>query len=392
MQMEKIKIADACELLNGYAFKSEKYVESGIRIIIIANVQKGFIEDNSPVFYPMDLQELDKFMLKSGDLLVSLTGNVGRVAILEKNMLPAALNQRVACLRLKTNKINRGFLFHILNSDFFEQQCIQSSKGVAQKNMSTEWLKEYEISLYSLEEQRKITEILDEIRRIIVLRNKELEKLDNLIKARFVEMFGDVKTNIFGWKRCIFDEITTKITDGEHGTVPRVEEGKGHLYFMARNITKDGLIDLSEVSFVPDSVHQKIYKRCNPEANDILLVCVGATIGKSALVSEELGEFSMARSVALLKPNKEKVNSLFLLNLLRSDAVQNDISNCAHAAAQAGLYTNMIKKLDAFLPPMELQKEFADFAKQIDKSKVAVQKALDETQLLFDSLMQEYFG
>lgn len=186
MQMEKIKIADACELLNGYAFKSEKYVESGIRIIRIANVQKGFIEDNSPVFYPMDLQELDKFMLKSGDLLVSLTGNVGRVAILEKNMLPAALNQRVACLRLKTNKITRGFLFYILNSDFFEQQCIQSSKGVAQKNMSTEWLKEYEIPLYSLEEQRKITEILDEIRRIIVLRNKELEKLDNLIKARFV--------------------------------------------------------------------------------------------------------------------------------------------------------------------------------------------------------------
>ena len=164
MQMEKIKIADACELLNGYAFKSEKYVESGIRIIRIANVQKGFIEDNSPVFYPMDLQELDKFMLKSGDLLVSLTGNVGRVAILEKNMLPAALNQRVACLRLKTNKITRGFLFYILNSDFFEQQCIQSSKGVAQKNMSTEWLKEYEIPLYSLEEQRKITEILDEIR------------------------------------------------------------------------------------------------------------------------------------------------------------------------------------------------------------------------------------
>ena len=135
-----------------------------------------------------------------------------------------------------------------------------------------------------------------------------------------------------------------------------------------------------------------LYKRCNPEIDDILLVCVGATIGKCALVTEELGEFSMARSVALLKPDTQKVNSIFLINLLKSDAIQNDISNCAHAAAQAGLYTNMIKSLDAFLPPIELQNQFADFVKKIDKSKVAVQKALDETKELFDSLMQQYFG
>lgn len=179
-----------------------------------------------------------------------------------------------------------------------------------------------------------------------------------------------MKTNVFNWEKCTFDDVTTKITDGEHGTVPRVEDGEGYLYFMARNITKDGLIDLSETSYVPEKVHQKIYKRCNPEPNDILLVCVGATIGKSTLVPEELGEFSMARSVALLKSDTEKVNSIFLINLLKSDAIQNDISNCAHAAAQAGLYTNMIKSLDAFIPPLELQNQFADFVNQVDKSKL----------------------
>ena len=105
-----------------------------------------------------------------------------------------------------------------------------------------------------------------------------------------------------------------------------------------------------------------------------------------------MGEFSMARSVALIKPDKEKINSLFLLNLLRSDAIQNNISNCVHAAAQAGLYTNMIKNLDAFVPPIELQNQFADFVKQVDKLKLQVQKSLDETQILFDSLMQQYFG
>ena len=135
--MERIRIGDACEILNGYAFKSDKYVADGIRVIRIANVQKGYIEDSTPAFYPLDSAGLEKYMLEEGDLLMSLTGNVGRVAMLEKQFLPAALNQRVACLRLKTDRISKGYLFHILNSDYFEQQCIQSSKGVAQKNMST---------------------------------------------------------------------------------------------------------------------------------------------------------------------------------------------------------------------------------------------------------------
>lgn len=120
--METIKLGQACEILNGYAFKSENYVSDGIRIIRIANVQKGYIEDNTPAFYPEDFGGLEKYMLEAGDLLISLTGNVGRVAILDKEFLPAALNQRVACLRLKTDRISKGYLFHILNSDFFEQK------------------------------------------------------------------------------------------------------------------------------------------------------------------------------------------------------------------------------------------------------------------------------
>ncbi len=107
--MEKIRIGDACEILNGYAFKSDKYVDDGIRIIRIANVQKGYVEDNTPAFYPMDSTGLEKYLLKEGDLLMSLTGNVGRVAVLEKQFLPAALNQRVACLRLKTDKISNSY-------------------------------------------------------------------------------------------------------------------------------------------------------------------------------------------------------------------------------------------------------------------------------------------
>ena len=95
------RLGDICNILNGYAFKSEDYISSGIRIIRISNVQKGYIEDSAPAFYPIDTTNIGKYMLLEDDLLVSLTGNVGRVALLKKEFLPAALNQRVACLRIK---------------------------------------------------------------------------------------------------------------------------------------------------------------------------------------------------------------------------------------------------------------------------------------------------
>lgn len=159
------RLRDVGEILNGFAFKSEQYVDNGIRIIRIANVQKGYVEDSLPVFYPLESSEAQKYMLSNGDLLMSLTGNVGRVALLDESFLPAALNQRVACLRIRDETVlNKNFLFHFLNSDNFEEMCIASSKGVAQKNMSTEWLKEYEIPLLPIKEQLRIVTVLNKLR------------------------------------------------------------------------------------------------------------------------------------------------------------------------------------------------------------------------------------
>ncbi len=190
---QHVKIGDVCEILNGYAFESSKYVSEGIRVIRIANVQKGFIENKAPQYYPItEERNIERYMLQEGDLLISLTGNVGRVALLSKDMLPAALNQRVACIRLKCpEKIYKPFLFHFLNSDYFEEQCIFSSKGVAQKNMSTEWLKEYEIPLFSIDEQKEIAVALGKIDKLIARRYEQLESLDLLVESRFVELFGD---------------------------------------------------------------------------------------------------------------------------------------------------------------------------------------------------------
>ena len=182
------KLGEVCEILNGYAFQSQKYVSEGIRVIRITNVQKGYIEDKDPKFYPIELSdELSKYMLESGDLLLSLTGNVGRSAVLTTEYLPAALNQRVACLRIKNKRILKSFLFYVLNSDSFEQKCIMAANGIAQKNLSTEWLKEFEIPDVSLSKQQEITATLDKITHTIDLCNSILEKLDLLVKSQKVE-------------------------------------------------------------------------------------------------------------------------------------------------------------------------------------------------------------
>ena len=379
--MKKVKIGDVCDILNGFAFKSDKYVEKGIRIIRIANVQKGFIEDNVPTFYPMDSTGLEKYMLKEDDLLMSLTGNVGRVALLQKEMLPAALNQRVACLRLKTDRITKGFLFHILNSDFFEQQCVLASNGVAQKNMSTEWLKDYEIPLYSIQEQMKIADILDKTKRIIVAKNNELRALNELIKARFVEMFGDCNNLIS------MEDVCSIITDGTHQP-PKFKES-GIPFILVSNLSNNTITYNTE-KYISEETYSALYKRTPIEIGDLLLSTVGS-YGHPAVVTEDT-RFLFQRHIAYLKPKREIVNSFYLHSALLAPDGQRQIEEKIKGIAQKTLNLSEIRKIMIPVPEIEEQNEFADFVKRIDKSKVAIQRSLDETQILFDSLMQKYFG
>ena len=162
------RLNDMVRIQNGFAFQSAKYIDVGVRIIRITNVQSGYIIDESPKFYPHNLMVgLDEYNLKNGDLLMSLTGNVGRVGIMPENLLPAALNQRVCCIKPKNNDIDKMYLFYYFQAEQFIQDCIASGKGVAQLNVSTEWLKHYIIQLPPKEEQSRIVKTIDALFSII---------------------------------------------------------------------------------------------------------------------------------------------------------------------------------------------------------------------------------
>ena len=152
------KLGEVCEVLNGFTFKSKEYVPTGIRVIRISDVQSGYISDKDIVFYPKEkLPEYKRYLLKKGDIVMSLTGNPGRVACIKENV--CALNQRVACLRAKTT--SNSYLYYFFNCKEFESIAFANSTGGAQKNLSTTWLNNFLIPIPSLEEQKRIVGILD---------------------------------------------------------------------------------------------------------------------------------------------------------------------------------------------------------------------------------------
>ena len=385
------KLGDLCDILNGYAFKSEQYVDSGVRIIRIANVQKGYIEDSAPVFYPIDNIEYKKYELKEGDLLLSLTGNVGRVALLQKEFLPAALNQRVACLRIKDETILlKSFLFNLLNSDYFESKCVESSQGVAQKNMSTEWLKGYDIPVLSIDKQTEISKELDTISTLISLRKQQLSKLDELVKSRFIELFGDPVTNPMGWPVSELSEYISFLTSGSRGWA-RYFSDSGEYFITIKNV-KNCRIAIDDVQYVvpPDNAEAK---RTKVQEGD-LLISITADLGRTGVVTKEIADYGgyINQHLTCIRLDRDAVRPLYVAYYMESDAGKRQFQAKNQSAVKAGLNFNSINALRLAVPPIELQDAFISFVEQTDKSKLAIQKSLEKLETLKKALMQKYFG
>ena len=274
------------------------------------------------------------------------------------------------------------YLFYFCKRFNFESL----NKTVTIPSLTKSDLLKIEISLPSLAKQAEIVEILSKTTSIIELRKHELRCLDDLIKARFVEMFGDIKLNPKGWELHCFEQLSDVITDGEHATPRRATKG---IYLLSARNVLNHAIQLDDVDYIDQEEYERISKRVVPQEGDILISCSGS-VGRCCSVPAGL-KFQMVRSAALVR-FKEKISPIFAEYMITSDFVQEQIDASKTASSQANLFQGKIAKLKGFVPPRKLQDEFAAFVAQVDKSKFVVQKALDKAQLLFDSLMQKYFG
>ena len=221
------------------------------------------------------------------------------------------------------------------------------------------------IELPTIDEQKAIVEILKKAKDVLNMRNNEKSSLDELIKARFVEMFGDLRTNTRGWDIKTFDELSYLITDGEHATPKRATEG---IYLLsARNILNHSL-QLTDVDYVDQEEYDRIAKRVVPQEGDVLISCSGP-VGRCCSVPANT-KFQMVRSVALIR-FKEEVKPAFAEYMITSDYLQGQINSSKTTSSQANLFQGKIKALKGFVPPIDLQNQFADFVRQVDKSKSA---------------------
>ena len=243
--------------------------------------------------------------------------------------------------------------------------------------------------LPSMDKQISIVKQLDLISDTIANYTNQIENLDNLVKARFIEMFGDPIRNPYGWYNDCLNNVCTKINDGTHCSPESFDKGD-YMYITAKNIKQNGL-DLSNVTYVSEKVHKPIYQRCNPEFGDILYIKDGATTG-IATINTMKNEFTLLSSVALLKYDRSLINGYYLIHLLNSKEMYSKIRKNMGGAAITRLTIAKIKEIKVIVPPIDLQNQFADFVRQVDKSREEVKKSLEKTQQLYDSLMQEYFG
>ena len=248
--------------------------------------------------------------------------------------------------------------------------------------------KNEKFNLDSLDKQAEIIEILGKAESIILKRRKELAELDNLIKARFVEMFGIYPANQMGWET---GKIRDTVADVRYGSSRPAVAGGKYPYLRMNNITYGGELDLSDVKRI--DVPENELDKCTVRRGDVLFNRTNSKelVGKTCVYDRD--EMMVLAGFVIRVRVNDRVLPEFLSAFLNTDFSKKTLSEmCKAAIGQANINAQEIQNIGLYLPPLELQRQFVQFKKQIDKSKVVVQRALDEAQTLFDSLMQQYFG
>lgn len=326
----------------------------------------------------------EKLLMKKGDVLF------GKRRAYQKKVAIAPFDGIFSAhgmvLRPNEEIIDRSFFPLFISSDYFLDAAIALSVGSLSPTINWKDLARLEFTLPPLAKQRELAEVLWAIEDTRTAYQRLEKATEELVKSRFIEMFGDLESNPKGWEKAIFDDVSVKITDGEHVTVPRIP--KGYVFLNARNVLKNGNIDLTGVTFISEENHNRIYKRCNPEPGDILLTTTG-TIGNVAIVPET-EPFSMDRGITLIKQDRNVMNGTFFAVAMRMDSLQMHMKNGIHASAIGHLFMNKVKALPILVPPIALQNQFADFVAQADKSKLAMEKVIEKQTAIEEAVMREW--
>lgn len=374
------KLTDICDIQYGYAFDSKKFTEDNSYppIVRIRDIKRGFSETYYSGEYPK------QYVLHAGDLLVGMDGEFN---IARWKDADALLNQRVCKLTAKEGTNEEYLRFAMIK----RLKAIEDKTAfVTVKHLSAKELNKLELNVPSIREQDNVAEVLTKLEKLILLREEELKSLDKIIKARFVEMFGNPLDGTAKYPIHQVGEVANSVDPQPSHRTPPVEEG-GIPYVSIKDCDyKTGKIDFEGARKVSPKVLEEHMNRYTLHDGDFVVGKIG-TIGNPVFVPAR-NDYTLSANVVLVQPNSELVSPYFLKYSFESDFVERQFAEAKNSTSQAAFGIQKVRTVEVMNPDLDEQREFEIFVKQVNKSKVAIQKALDKTQMLFDSLMQEHFG
>ena len=394
-EIKRVQLSEVAELITkgttpttiGFEFQ-----EQGVNFLKIECFDEngGFIKSKVGHISEECNEKLKRSQLKEGDLLFSIAGAIGRVAIVTKEMLPANTNQALAIIRIVNEQIYLPYIRLILTSPIVIEQFERKKQGVAQLNLSLKDINEISIPLPSKEKQIELADLFKKVVNIIYKKKEELLALDDLVRGRFVEMFGDPVVNSKGWIESSLSE-KLNVLGGYAFKSDQFDEIDGIPVLRIGNINAGYFKPVNMVYWKED----KSLERYAMYPGDLVMSLTG-TVGKDdygnvCILGNDYKMYYLNQRNAKLEI-KDGIDKYYLSQLLKFEPMKKRLTGISRGVRQANISNKDIFNLVVPVPPIELQNQFAAFVHQINKSKLIVQKELDETQLLFDSLMQEYFG
>ena len=372
-------LPEVCNIQYGFPFDSSKFsVSEGMPIIRIRDVLRGYSET-------FTTQKFDEnYIVKDGDILIGMDGEFN---IAKWGKQPALLNQRVCRLFPKDN-IDADYLFYFLQGTL--KKIEDRTAFATVKHLSAKELNKIAIPFPPVEEQKRIGKALNKTNELISCRKEQLVKLDELVKARFVEMFGDCKINPKQWKTVELEKIS-EVGSSKRVFVEELKE-EGIPFYRGTEIgaLAEGKSIIPEL-FITEEHYQELCEASGkPKIGDLLMPSI-CPDGRIWVVNTEKPFYFKDGRVLWVHSIKSGYNHTFLLYTLK-DRITTDYLSIASGTTFAELKIFALKKCKVFDVPIDLQNQFAAFVEQTEKIKAEVQKSLDELETLKKSLMQKYFG
>lgn len=377
MSYPLVCLGDVADFINGVAFKPEDWGTEGKPIIRIQNLNDPLKEYNYT-----EREVKDTSIARKGDLLVSWSASLG---VYEWTGQDACINQHIFKVVPNNEKIDKTYLKRALELSIVEMES--QVHGATMKHITRGKFLANQIPLPPLAEQRRIASILDQADELRQKRQQAIEKLDQLLQATFIDMFGDPVSNPKGWNLGRLGDVIHSAKDGPHVSPSYSETG---IPFLSTRHVRAGKIVWGDLKFITEEDAQIHWKKCKPTRGDILYT-KGGTTGLAAVVDTDL-DFAVWVHVALLKTNHDKVRSEWLVSMLNTQYCYEQSQRYTHGIANRDLGLKRMVNIEMYIPPLDEQDKFVNFKNKLLKNNLLFESSYSSLEQLFKSLQNQAFN